>query len=364
MPRTTGEAAALLGAELRGPGDLPLTRLDIMSKAGAGSLTFIRDPEFAAKWPACHATAAIVRADVEIPAHPDPRRALLAVERVDHALSSLLHRLSDAARPPAPPAGVHPSAVVDPTAKVDPAASVGPLCTVGPGAEIAAGAVLVARVSVGMNCRVGARTELHEGVVLRPYTTMGEDCLVHPNAVFGADGFGFDRDPVTKRPAKIFHLAGVRVGDRVEIGAGCTIDRGKFSDTIIEDDVKMDNLTHVGHATRIGRGSVVCGCCAIGGSVDIGAFATLGGGVHMPDNVTVEEGAIIAGGGFVAGNISAGEPWMGHPARPRSMWVRELRAVKTVARLRADLKDTIRAVKVLKERMDSGEEADRAAGRS
>ena len=346
LPPTTGDAARALGAELRGPGDLPLRRLDVMDQAEDGALTFIRSAAFAEHWPACRATAAIVTRGVDVPHHPDPRRALLVVDHADRAIFTLLTTVSEGINAPLFDHGVHSTAFIHPTATVDPSATVGPFCAIGAHAAVGPGVLLEAHVSVGARCSVGARTRIHEGVVLRPLTSVGEDCLLHPGSVLGADGFGFDRDE-NNIPVFIPHIAGVRVGDRVVIGGNCSIDRGKFSDTIIGDDVKIDNLTQIGHATRVGKATVICGCCALGGSCRIGSFVTIGGGVHMPDNVDVADHAVIAGGAFLAGSVAAKEPWMGHPARPRSMWLRELRAVKTVARLRKDLKETVKIVQRL-----------------
>jgi len=356
LPETTGLLAAELRAfgacELGGPDDLPLRRIDALDDAGEGSVSFVRDAAFAERWPASAAAAVIVSRGVDLPEHPDPRRAVLVVDHADAAVLALLGRVSARLNAPNTRPGVHPTAVVDPDAAIDPSATIGPLCTVGPRAAVGPGAVLDARVAVGADCRVGARTRLHEGVALRPMTTVGHDTLIHPGVVIGADGFGFDRDPAGV-PVHIPHVAGVTVGDRVVIGANCAIDRGKLDDTIIGDDVKIDNLTQIGHGTRVGRATVICGCCAIGGSCRIGAFVTIGGGAHFPDNITIEDHTVIAGGSFLAGNADAndGEPWMGHPARPRGVWLRELRAVKTVARLRQDLKRTVRTVDRLADRL-------------
>ena len=45
----------------------------------------------------------------------------------------------------------------------------------------------------------------------------------------------------------------VVIEDAVEIGAGCTIDRGVSGDTIIGAGTKIDNLVHIGHDTEIGK---------------------------------------------------------------------------------------------------------------
>ena len=43
------------------------------------------------------------------------------------------------------------------------------------------------------------------------------------------------------------------IEDDVEIGAGCTIDRGVSHDTIIGKGTKMDNMIHIGHDTITGK---------------------------------------------------------------------------------------------------------------
>lgn len=368
LPATAGGVADLVGAELVGDPGVALRRLDVMDRAGPGALTFIRNPEFAGHWPGCRASAAVVTRGVEIEGGPGEGRALLFVKSADTAMRTLLTAASAEINRPIFEEGVHHTAFVHPTARVDPSAAVGPFCAVGQDSVIGPGVVLEAHVSVGAFCEVGARTRIHDSVILRPLTSIGEDSLLHPGTVLGADGFGFDRDE-NNIPVFIPHIAGVRVGDRVVIGGNCSIDRGKFSDTIIGDDVKIDNLTQIGHATSVGRGTVICGCCAIGGSCRIGDFVTIGGGVHMPDNVVIENGTIAAGGAFIASSVgfNDGEPWMGHPARPRSAWLRELRALKSFQRVRKDLKETMRAVRRLEDRVgdpDSSTDADSASASS
>ena len=55
----------------------------------------------------------------------------------------------------------------------------------------------------------------------------------------------------------------------VEIGAGCTIDRGVSSDTIIGTGTKIDNLVHIGHDTEIGKNCLFAGQVGIAGATTI-----------------------------------------------------------------------------------------------
>ena len=114
-----------------------------------------------------------------------------------------------------------------------------------------------------------------ENEVLDHGVAIGNDCLIHANTVIGSDGFGFA--PTSTGWEKILQLGGVKVGDRVEIGAGCAIDRGALEDTQIGDDVILDNLVHIAHGVKIGRGSAVAGQVGFAGGSELGERCTVGG---------------------------------------------------------------------------------------
>lgn len=345
---TTGDLACLLGGELLGPSDLAILGVEGLDSAGPGDLTFIRSARYAQRWSASRATAALVTRGIEVPGHDPERRALLVVDDADHAMLSMLSAAEARAPRPAIVPGIHPAAVVDPSATVAPSASVGPCAIVAPGARVGEGAVIGAGVFVGEGVVVGDGTVIHPRVTLQPGTRIGRGCVLHPGVVLGGDGFGFLPGP--KGPVKIPHLGGVRVGDGVEIGANTTIDRGKFADTSVGDATKIDNLVQIGHSCNIGRGVVICGCCAIAGSVTIGDGAMLGGHVAVRDNITVEPGAMIGGTAIIDCDVTAGEPWVGRPARPASIGTRIIASTMKLPEIRAAVRDLVRRVRDLEGR--------------
>jgi UDP-3-O-[3-hydroxymyristoyl] glucosamine N-acyltransferase len=323
---TTNQLARLLDAELRGPGDIDLSDIAGIDDAGPGCLTFIRSAEYARRWSASRASAAIVTRTVVVPDHDASQRALLLVEDADRALVALLAELQRQARPPATEPGVHPDATIDPRAEIHPTASVGPRCVVGPGASVGPGAVLHANVTLGPDARIGARTVLHPGVVVYHACVVGEDCLIHAGVVIGADGFGFIPHPEGRGLVKVPHLSNAIIGDNVEIGANTCIDRGKFRPTTVGDGTKIDNLVQVGHNVTIGPHAIVCGQSGLGGSCSVGAGAVLGGQVGVRDNTRVGQGARVGGQSGVMRDIPDGQAVFGSPARPSAESFRVFRA--------------------------------------
>ncbi len=325
---TTAQAAEALGADLRGPGDIRLSRLDTLDRADAGTLAFIRDDKHAQRWASSGAGAAIVSRGIEVPGHDPEARALLIVDDADRALIALLETVTP--QHTAPAVGVHPAATVDPSATLAPGVRVGPGARVGPGSTVGEGTILHANVVLGAGVVVGGACDLRAGVVIEDRCRLGYGVTIHPNAVIGADGFGYRPDPAGAGLIKIPHAGHVEIGDGVEIGAGAMIDRGKFGATIIGAGAKIDNLVQIAHNCNIGRACIICGSCGIAGSVTVGDGAVLGGGVGVKDNITIGAGAQVGARSGVMDDIPPGEIWVGYPARPAK---ETMRIVAATARL-------------------------------
>lgn len=326
---TSGDLVALVRGSLEGPADLPITGVAGIESGRTGDLTFVRGSAFAKAWPASNCSAVLLSEGVTLPAHADANRAVITVADADTAFAAVLGHLDPGIH--TPPPGIHPTAVIHPEARVDPAAAIGPHCTIAPGAAVGPGAVLVAGVHVGANARVGQSTVLHPGVVVGDRCTIGDRCTVHPNAVIGAEGFGFI-PPAQGRPAvKIPQIGTVTVGDDCEIGAGTTIDRAKFGATRLGDRVKADNLVHIAHNCVIGDDSILCGRTTLGGSVTLGRRTMIGGAVTINDQSVVGDDARVAGGSIVMDAVPAGETYAGIPAMPARTALANHSAMRTLA---------------------------------
>jgi len=345
---TTGQLAELLNADLVGPADIPIFGVAGIDEAKEGELTFIRSARYANRWERSAATAAVVTLGVSILGHDPSERAVLFVEDADAAMLAMLQSAAEKAPGETPPPGVHPGAHVAAGVEIPASASIGPGAVIGAGATIGEGTVIGAHSVVAEGVSVGPRTRLHPHVTLMPGVTVGAECLFFPGVVIGTDGFGYLPGP--EGPVKVPHLGGVRIGDRVEIGASSTIDRGKFADTVIGDATKIDNQVQIAHACQIGRGVLICGCCALGGSITIGDGVILAGHVSVRDNVTIAPGAMVGGNSAVDGDVDATEPWFGYPARPLSVARRNYAATQKLGDIWRSLRDLTKRVNSIEKR--------------
>jgi UDP-3-O-[3-hydroxymyristoyl] glucosamine N-acyltransferase len=291
---TLGEIAAQLGGELIGDPGLVIERIGPLETATASTLSFLANPRYQAQL-ASTAAACVIVAPALRDAATARGAALVAADPYLY-FARLTQWWAKRGRAPDVP-GVHASAVIDASARVAASASLGPFVVVEAGASIGAGAVL------GAHCVIGAHASVGDGTRLAPRVTLGERCrigargIVHAGVVIGADGFGFAPDG--GRWEKIEQLGAVVIGDDVEIGANCCIDRGALDDTVIEDGVKLDNLVQVGHNVRIGAHSALAGCVGIAGSATIGRHCSIGGGaiilghLRLADEVQVSAATVI-----------------------------------------------------------------------
>ena len=104
-------------------------------------------------------------------------------------------------------------------------------------------ALIGPNVYIGPECKIGKNSIIHANSSLVMNAEIGENVIVHFNSILGSDGFGYA--PQNDGYIKIEQLGKLIVGDDVEIGAGCTIDRGAIDNTEIHNGVKLDNQVHI-----------------------------------------------------------------------------------------------------------------------
>ena len=280
---TLAELASLTGAKsVEGACVGPITGIAALAEATPADLSFLGNAKYAEA--VASSKAGVLLIPVAFAGRPAAGQAFLRVDNPSYALA-LLCAVLEARLWPRPAAGIHASAVVAASAKVDPAAHVGPLCVIGEGATIAAGAVLEARCSVGAQASVGPDCWLKPGVTIGDYCVLGARCRLQSGAVIGADGFGYE--PVDGEIRRIPQIGNVVLEDDVEVGANSTLDRARFSKTVVGRGTKIDNLVQIAHNVRIGRQCLITAQVGIAGSTTLGDHCVLGGQSGVAGHLTL-----------------------------------------------------------------------------
>jgi UDP-3-O-[3-hydroxymyristoyl] glucosamine N-acyltransferase len=329
MRHTLREIAQAIGATILAEHEQQeVSGVASLSSATANDLVFIEDAKLLEEALSSKAGALIAPATIS---QDDAHKPLLLVSSPRLAFVRAAAMLAEAGETQL---GVHATAVVHKDAKI--ALGVG----IGPHTVVQRGATIGARTQIGPNCNigsqvaVGAECHIAGNVTIYPKTKLGDRVVVHSGAVLGSDGFGFVRDQQTGKYEKFPQVGTLEIGDDVEIGANCTIDRGALDTTRIGRGTKLDNLVHVGHNVRIGENVVIAAQTGISGSSVIGDGATIGGQVGIADHVTIEPGAILgAQCGVPSGKVirGAGVVFWGTPARPLKQHLKELATLSRLA---------------------------------
>ena len=299
-----------IGGTLTGNPAILITGVEQVSEATESQLTFIGQKKYVKLWHQSSASAAIVKDSLDI--EPGQERALVSVADPDLALAQVLKMFEP--EPPRCEAGIHSTAVVDSTAIIGATAAIGAGCYIGPGVVIGTGTKLYPNVTVLDDTRIGSQTVIWSGTVIRERCSIGNCCIIHPNVTIGSDGFGYRPSPDGRGMVKIPQIGTVEIGDGVEIGAGSSVDRGKFSATSIGDGTKIDNLVQIAHNCKLGRSCVMAGQSGLAGSVTLGDGVMMGGGARVNDHVTVGSGVRIGGNAGVVSDVAPGKTLLGMPA--------------------------------------------------
>ena len=201
-------------------------------------------------------------------------------------------------------------------------------------AIIGEGTIIMPNVFIGPNVTIGKNCVLHPSVSILSDTVIGDEVIIQANTVIGSDAFYYntkkDREDWYK---KLLSCGRVVIQDKVEIGAGCTIDRGVSGDTIVGRGTKIDNMVHIGHDTQIEANCLFAAGVAIAGGVQIKSGVTLWGQVGVTKTITIGENATVLGHSGVTGSLAGNKVYMGFPAEDAGIKKREIVWIKRIPEL-------------------------------
>jgi UDP-3-O-[3-hydroxymyristoyl] glucosamine N-acyltransferase len=209
----------------------------------------------------------------------------------------------------------HPTAVVHSDATIGERTYLGPYCVIGAHASIGNDCMIGAHAVIENDARIGERTVLHPHVFVGAGCEVGDDCEIHPHTSIGSDGFGYAVDP-DGRPRKIAHLGNVQIGNGVEIGSNCAIDRATLTSTYIRSGTKLDNICHIAHNCDLGENGFFTAGFMMGGSTKIGRQFVTGGNSVVTAHITLGDNVVLAGRSSVTCDVPDAGSYGGYPLQP------------------------------------------------
>jgi UDP-3-O-[3-hydroxymyristoyl] glucosamine N-acyltransferase len=317
--------------------NLPVARFASLLQAASDEIAFLASPKYVNQLCQTQASAVVLNQSAW-----DAHQGSLAVQGIvitsnPYAFFAFASQILHAQSCDDEITAIHPSAVIHPSASI------------GSQVQIAAFACIEANAVIGDGCRIGSHVVVGEGAQLAADTTLyshvtlyhgvqiGARCIFHSGTVIGSDGFGFA--PYQKRWIKIPQTGTVRIGDDVEIGSNCSIDRGALGDTVIGRGTKLDNLIQIAHNVQVGEDCAFAANIAIAGSAVIGNRVQMGGKAGVLGHLSVCDDAVISSCTLVTKTISKPGFYTGvYPIQDNAEWEKNAVSLKRLNALREQVK--------------------------
>jgi UDP-3-O-[3-hydroxymyristoyl] glucosamine N-acyltransferase len=301
VPITT--IASMIGAELIGNTHGFATGINEIHKVEEGDLVFVDHPKYYDKCIHSAASYIIINKSATIP----EGKALLVVGDPFEAYQAIVRHY----RP------FQPSMVM-----------------ISDSANIGEGSVILPNAYIGNHVTIGKNCIIHPNVTIMDHCIIEDEVIIQAGSVIGSNAFYYNRK--TNRPVhykKMESCGRVIIQHNVEIGAGCTIDRGVSSDTIIGAGTKIDNLVHIGHDTIIGKNCLFAAQVGIAGATTIEDNVILWGQVGVSKTLTIGKDAIVYAQSGVKDSITGGKVYFGSPVEDAREKMKEFVWIKRIPQL-------------------------------
>lgn len=301
VPLTT--IATLIGAELIGNTSALATGINEIHKVEAGDLVFVDHPKYYDKCIHSAASYIIINKVTDFP----EGKALLVTDNPFEAYQKIVRHY----RPFAPSMK-----------------SVSDTAVIGEGTVVMPHAYIGNHVTIGKNCII------HPNVTILDHCVIGNDVIIQAGTVIGSDAYYYNKK--TDREVhyqKMLSSGRVVIEDAVEIGAGCTIDRGVSHDTRIGKGTKLDNMVHIGHDTVIGKNCLLAAQVGIAGATTLEDGVILWGQVGVSKTLIIGANAVVLAQSGVPGSLAGGKTYFGYPAIDATEKKKELVWIKRIPQL-------------------------------
>ena len=295
---TLADLAEYTNSKVIGNGDAVVSNLASIKNANSKSITFLSNPKYSNFLETTSAIAVVVHESIVI------KEGMNYLQSDDpYAVFAKLSSIFKKQDPDKDLPLIHPSAVISPSSNI--------------GKNVTLGANVV----IGHDCIIEDNVIIKSNASLVQDVHIGENSIIHSNSILGSDGFGYA--PSKAGYIKIEQLGKLIIGSNVEIGAGCSIDRGALDNTEIHEGVKLDNQVHIAHNVIIGKDSAIAACCAIAGSSVIGKNFQMGGLSGVLGHLSICDDVIIGAHTLITKNIKKPGNYIGiMPAQNQKDWAK------------------------------------------
>lgn len=294
---TLKQIATILSCDYVGPDDFPITGMNEIHVVEPGDIVFVDHPKYYDKALESAATVVLINKEVECP----PNKGLLISDDPFRDFNTL-------------------TAFFKPFEKAT--ATIAASAKIGEGTVVQPGAFIGNNVVIGKNCLIHSNVSIYDNCIL------GDNITIHAGTVLGADAFYYKNRP--EGFDKLLSGGRVVLGDNVDLGALCTIDRGVTGDTLIKEGTKIDNQVQIGHDTVIGEKCLIASQVGIAGCVIIEDEVTIWGQVGIASAITIGSKAVLLAQSGISKSLEPNKAYFGYPAEEARKKYKELASIRMI----------------------------------
>ncbi|HXL23065.1 MAG TPA: UDP-3-O-(3-hydroxymyristoyl)glucosamine N-acyltransferase [Candidatus Dormibacteraeota bacterium] len=330
------EIAAKLDCRLEGDPTQEISGVAGIEHAAPGQLTFLANRRYFPLLKSTRASAVLI--DPKIVIERDPALPPLAALRSANPYLAFARAIDLFYQPPAYAPGIHPTAVISKSAKIAGNAHIGPYCFIDDDAHIGRNAVLHSFVTIYRGAVIGDDFFAHAHSVVREFCRIGHRAILQNGVIIGADGFGFAKQS-DGTWQKMTQSGPAVLEDDVEIQANSCVDRATIGETRIARGAKLDDLVLVGHGSRVGANTLLCGQVGLAGSTNVGSECILAGQVGSAGHLSIGDRTVISAQSGIPHDLAGDAQYSGYPCVERRQWLKSAATLNRLPELQKRLRD-------------------------
>lgn len=205
-----------------------------------------------------------------------------------------------------------------------------------PSAQIGEGTVIQPLVFIGENVKIGKNCIIHSNVSIYSDTVIGDNVIIHSNSTIGGDACYFQKRATEW--VKLVSCGNTYIGNNVEIGCNCCIDKGVSGTTYIDDGCVFDNLVQVGHDTHIGKRTLLGSQCGIAGCTYIDDDCKIWAKAAVNKDLYIAKGTVLLACSAIDKDVKdENRTLFGMPATDATAKWREMALIRKLPELISEL---------------------------
>jgi UDP-3-O-[3-hydroxymyristoyl] glucosamine N-acyltransferase len=339
------EVAQKLGCRLEGPPDIEITAVAGIEHAEPGQLTFLANRRYFPLLKTTRASAVLVEEGISLTR--DRSLPALAALRSANPYLAFAHAIELFCQPPRYAPAIHPTAIIAKSARIGENAHIGPYCFIDEDAHIGRNAVLHSFVTIYRAAQIGDDFFAHAHAVVRESCRVGNRVILQNGVIIGGDGFGFAKQKGGTW-YKMLQTGPAILEDDVEVQANSCVDRATIGETRVSRGAKLDDLVLVGHASRVGANTMLCGQVGLAGSTKVGDDCIFAGQSASSGHLTVGDGSVVYGQAGLPGDLPPRSVVGGSPAVDSRLWMKFTAALNRLPDLQKRVRDLETEIEKLK----------------